>query len=197
MENIKTKKQLENRKEQKDLNSNSSYLQKTTKTQKNTENLKNQKNTENLINSKNKGNKENANVQEKIEEIPHSDLDDAHALALNMIDQDASVSVRTLENNVSDHNTESEEFVETLKENFEKLKLENPDLDESFLNEIVYKNYGQDLNLNYIEAPQIAEAAKVIAILKGAYHMPVVIDSGATSNFISRQIVKDLNLDQK
>lgn len=43
MENIKTKKQLENRKEQKDLNSNSSYLQKTTKTQKNTENLKNQK----------------------------------------------------------------------------------------------------------------------------------------------------------
>ena len=114
-----------------------------------------------------------------------------------MIDQDASVSVRTLENNVSDHNTESEEFVETLKENFEKLKLENPDLDESFLNEIVYKNYGQDLNLNYIEAPQIAEAAKVIAILKGAYHMPVVIDSGATSNFISRQIVKDLNLESE
>ena len=68
-----------------------------------------------------------------------------------MIDQDASVSVRTLENNVSDHNTESEEFVETLKENFEKLKLENPDLDESFLNEIVYKNYGQELNLNYVE----------------------------------------------
>ncbi|KAF6008626.1 hypothetical protein HII13_003801 [Brettanomyces bruxellensis] len=143
MENIKTKKQLENRKEQKDLNLNSSsYSQKITKTQKNTENLKN---------SKNKENKENANVQEKIEEIPHSDLDDAHALELNMIDQDTSVSVRTLENNVSDHNTESEEFVETFKENFEKLKLENPDLDESSLNEIVYKNYGQELNLNYVE----------------------------------------------
>ena len=133
------------------------------------------------------------------EVLPHmkSDIDSVRILAHEMNDTDSSGSVRTLEDNISDHSKNTRDSVRTLKEKFERLKLENPDIDEDLLNDIVYKHYGHALNLNYVEAPQIAEAAKVIAMLNDNYKMPVVIDSGATSNFISRQIIKDFNLESQ